>query len=115
VSGKNKLNVTQKNIEDVLKFTDEIVENYPNRLVGTDSCTKAGRRIAQEFDKNCDTGSINIETFSCHPKSFLKHIRFDVILYAAGTLMAILGSHWSAFVMFGLAVGIVLSQSIFDL
>ncbi|MBW1643156.1 MAG: hypothetical protein JRJ76_09985, partial [Deltaproteobacteria bacterium] len=113
MSGKNKLNVTQKNIEDVLKFTDEIVENYPNRLVGTDSCTKAGRRIAQEFEKNCDTGSINIETFSCHPKSFLKHIRFDVILYAAGTLMAILGSHWLAFVMFGLAVGIVLSQSIF--
>jgi hypothetical protein len=108
-----KLKVTQKNIEDVLKFTDEIVENYPRRLVGTDSCNNAGRRIAQEFKKNCDNGSIKVETFSCHPKSFLKHIRFDVILYATGTLMALLGNPFSAFLMFGLAASIVLSQSIF--
>ena len=47
--------VTSGNVDSALKFTNEIVENYPDRLVGTKSCTNAGKRIAEEFKKYCDS------------------------------------------------------------
>lgn len=80
------IEITPSHVKHVLDFTDEIVRNYPDRLVGTTACTAAAKRIAQEFELGCDPGTVRREEFTCHPKSFLKYIRPAVGAYFASTL-----------------------------
>jgi len=83
----SEIKVTQENIKNVFNFTDEIVENYPNRIIGSDSCIEAGKRIADEYQKNCDEDTVTRESFLCNPRSFLKYIRPAVIIYIFSTLL----------------------------
>ncbi len=82
------IKVTQENIENVFNFTDEVVQNYPDRIIGSNSCIDAGKRIAEEYQKNCDEGSVQRESFICNPRSFLKYIRPAVIIYLISTTLA---------------------------
>lgn len=84
------IEITPSHVKHTLAFTDEIVRNYPDRLVGTASCTAASQHIAQEFEHSCDSGTVKREEFTCHPKSFLKYIRPAVGAYFASTLATFL-------------------------
>ena len=104
------INITRTNVNRVFKFTDEVVDNYPNRLAGTESCRGAADRIQQEFAKYCDRGSVKVEDFEVHPKSFLKYIPALVVMYFIGAVLLYFGRPWSAFVIFGLALFMFYAQ-----
>ncbi len=103
----NKLpEIGPQQVKEAFAFTDEVVEGYPNRLTGTESCHKAGRRIGREFEKFCDPGSVKIEEITTHPLSFLKYIPGMVVLYFACMLLwyFVPSLVWISFA--GLALGI---------
>jgi hypothetical protein len=54
------IKVTQENIDHALVFTGSIVNNFPRRLSGSDSCLKAGKAIADEFSRTYNKGSVNL-------------------------------------------------------
>jgi hypothetical protein len=83
----SRLNITKTHVQRVFSFTDEVVENFPNRLAGTEACRHAADRIKQEFIKYCDPGSVQVEDFTVHPKSFLKYIPGLVVLYFIGAIL----------------------------
>ncbi len=104
------LEITRKHVERVYGFTDEIVGNYPDRLAGTEACRDAAHRIKEEFTKNCDPGSVKIEAFTIHPKSFLKYIPGLVVLYFICTIMLLLRLPVPAFVGYALGVFVFYAQ-----
>ncbi len=99
-------------VKEAFAFTDEVVEGYPKRLTGTEACHKAGRRIAREFEKFCDPGSVKIEEITTHPLSFLKYIPGMVVLYFAS--MAVLyfvpGLAWVSFAISALCLFVFYGQ-----
>jgi hypothetical protein len=105
--------ITRENIDNVLSFTNEVVRSYPNRLIGTPSCDQAGVRIAAEFAKNCDPGTVKREEFTCHPKSFLKYIRPAVLAYVASLLAAFLKRPWVALTGLSATLTVFVSQFMF--
>jgi aminopeptidase YwaD len=104
------LNITKTHIGRVFKFTDEVVENYPNRLAGTEACKNTAARIKQEFTKYCDPGSVQVEDFTVHPKSFLKYIPALVIFYFIGAVLLYFGFPLTALVIYGLAIFMFYAQ-----
>jgi aminopeptidase YwaD len=107
------INITRDNVSNVLSFTDEVVKNYPRRLIGTPSCNQAGERIATEFAKHCDPGTVKREEFACHPKSFLKYIRPAVAVYGVSTLAAFLKRPWVAIAGLSSVFTVFISQFMF--
>jgi len=104
------LNITKAHVRHVFKFTDEIVESYPNRLAGTKACCDAANRIKQEFSKYCDPGSVQIEEFVVHPKSFLKYIPALVVLYFIGAVLLYFRYPLPALVIYGIAIFVFYAQ-----
>ncbi|MGD0353458.1 MAG: M28 family peptidase [Dehalococcoidia bacterium] len=104
------LNITKTHVRRVFNFTDEVVQNYPNRLAGTEACKNAADRIKQEFIKHCDPGSVHVEDFTVHPKSFLKYIPALVVLYFAGAVLLYFGLPLTALVVYGLAIFMFYAQ-----
>ncbi len=80
--------VTSRDVEDVLRFTSEVVTGYPDRNIGSDNCRKASARIAEELKKYCDPGTIRIESFTCHPKAFLHYFRYMPALFLIATALS---------------------------
>ena len=72
-----KQKITKKQIDHTLAFTDDVVKNYPDRLIGTPSAKAAAERIAEEFEKSCDPGTVRIEPFTCHPQFFRSSVVFS--------------------------------------
>jgi tetrahydromethanopterin S-methyltransferase subunit F len=106
----SSLNITKTHVRRVFHFTDEVVENYPNRLAGTEACKNAADRIKQEFTKYCDPGSVQVEDFTVHPKSFLKYIPALVVLYFAGAVLLYFRFPLTALVVYGLAIFMFYAQ-----
>ncbi len=77
----HKICVTSGHVDHALQFTDDIVQNFPDRLAGSDSCNRAGEAIAEEFSRHCDSNSVKRESFAFHPAAFMKIIRPAVILF----------------------------------
>lgn len=102
--GDSSLNMDKSHIQRVFDFTDEVVENYPSRLAGTEACQNAANRIKEEFSNNCDRDSVGIEDFTVHPKSFLKYIPGLVVLYFICTILLFFRFPVPAFI--GYALGI---------
>ncbi len=107
---KPPIPITRTNINRVFKFTDEVVENYPDRLAGTEACRQAADRIKQEFTKYCDRSSVQIEDFEVHPRSFLKYIPALVVMYFIGAVLLYFGKPLPAFVILGLAIFMFYAQ-----
>ncbi len=105
-----RLNITKTHVQRVFKFTDEVVENYPNRLAGTESCKNAAARIKQEFTKHCDPGSVQVEEFEVHPKSFLKYLPALVVMYFIGAVLLFFRFPLTALVVYGLAIFMFYAQ-----
>jgi len=81
-----KLSTEEGHVRHALQFTDDIVNNFPKRLAGSDSCNKAGEAIAEEFSRHCDNHSVKRESFEFHPASAIKIIRPLVILYLSAVV-----------------------------
>jgi aminopeptidase YwaD len=94
--------ISEADVKRAFTFTDEVVEGYPGRLTGTESCRKAGLRVRQEFEKFCDAGSVKSEEFVIHPWSFLKYIPGMVVVYFACAVLLYFQYPWIA--LAGLAV-----------
>ncbi|MGD0279849.1 MAG: M28 family peptidase [Smithella sp.] len=107
------IKVTQENIDHVFKFTDSIVNGFPDRLTGSDSCLKAGKAIAEEFSRTCDKGSVKTEEFTLHPKSFLKYIRFEVVAYLLAVALVFLHEPGFALVLLLIGISLIVSQFVF--
>jgi aminopeptidase YwaD len=106
----SSLNITRTHVRRVFNFTNEVVENYPNRLAGTKACKSAADRIKQEFTKHCDPDSVQMEDFTVHPKSFLKYIPALVVLYFIGAVLLYFGFPLTALVVYGLAIFMFYAQ-----
>lgn len=109
----NNVKVTQENIDHVFHFTDYIVNNFPRRLAGSESCLKAGKAIKEEFEKTCDNGSVKTEEFIFHPKAFLKYIRFLVLLYLTSVVLVFFHKPVIALVLLLIAILLFVSQLVF--
>jgi hypothetical protein len=108
-----KPKITKKQIDHTLAFTDDVVKNYPDRLIGTPSAKAAAKRIAEEFEKSCDPGTVKIEPFTCHPRAFLKWIRPSVLIYIGSTMANLLKKPKWALSGFGFATSMFVSQFAF--
>jgi len=104
------LKISKTHVRRVFGFTDEVVERYPNRLAGTESCRNAASRIKEEFIRNCDPDSVKVEDFTVHPKSFLKYIPGLVILYFIGAVLLYFGFPLSALLVYALAIFVFYAQ-----
>jgi aminopeptidase YwaD len=104
------IDVTRTHVRRIFNFTDEIVEGYPNRLAGTEACKNAADRIKKEFTKYCDPGSVHMEDFSVHPKSFLKYIPALVVLYFIGAVLLYFKFPLPALVIYGIAIFMFYAQ-----
>lgn len=106
----SSLNITKAHIRHVFKFTDEVVENYPKRLAGTEACRDAADRIKREFTKHCDPNSVQMEEFTVHPKSFLKYIPALVVLYFIGAVLLFFGFPLTALIVYAIALFMFYAQ-----
>jgi len=104
------LEINESHVRRVFAFTDQVVEQYPNRLVGTEACRNAADRIKEEFIKNCDPGSVQVEEFTVHPKSFLKYIPGLVVIYIICSILLYLQFPLPAFFGYLLAIFVFYSQ-----
>ena len=75
--------ITDSHVKHTFAFCDEVVENFPGRVAGSEAVRKAGLRVREEFEKCCDAGTVRVEQFDIHPWSFLKYIPGLVVLYFA--------------------------------
>ena len=76
-------NITEEQVRHSFVFCDEVVENFPGRVAGSEAVRKAGQRVKEEFEKYCDAGTVKVDQFDIHPWSFLKYIPGLVVLYFA--------------------------------
>lgn len=107
------IKVTPENVHHTFQFTDAIVNNFPRRLPGSDSCLKAGKAIEEEFKNNCDPGSVKTEEFIFHPKAFLKYIRLAVVLYLVSLALVFFHEPVIALVLLLVVLSLFVSQFMF--
>ncbi len=107
------LKATKENVDHIFKFTDAIVEGFPNRLPGSPSCHHAGAAIADEFRQNCDKSSVNTEEFTFHPKAFLKYIRLEVVIYLLAVALVFMHKPVVALVLLLAGLSVFISQFVF--
>ena len=81
---------TDEHVRHALRFTADIVRNFPDRLAGSDSCNRAGEAIAEEFSRHCDADSVKRESFEFHPAAAVKSIRPMVLLYLSAVIFIFL-------------------------
>lgn len=108
--GNSSLEINRSHVQTVFDFTDEVVEQYPNRLAGTEACRNTANRIRKEFIKNCDPDSVQIEDFTAHPKSFLKYIPGLVAVYIICSILLYFQFPLPALVGYSLAIFVFYSQ-----
>lgn len=104
------LQIEASQVQHVFDFTDEVVEQYPNRLAGTEACRNAAHRIKEEFAKSCDLDSVQIEDFTVHPKSFLKYIPGLVVIYFICSILLYLQFPVPALIGYSLGIFAFYSQ-----
>ncbi len=107
------IKITQENVNHTFQFTDAIVNNFPRRLAGSDSCLAAGKAIEEEFKNTCDAGSVKTEEFIFHPKAFLKYIRLAVVLYFVSLALVFLNKPVIALPLLLLVLSLFVSQFMF--
>ncbi|MGD0354158.1 MAG: M28 family peptidase [Dehalococcoidia bacterium] len=105
--------VNEADVKQAFTFTDEVVDNYPGRITGSESCRKAGQRVREEFEKFCDRGSVKAEEFIIHPGSFLKYIPGLVVVYFICAALLYFGYYWVAFAGLAIALFAFIAQFLF--
>ncbi len=105
--------INKSHVQGAFALTDEVVENFPERLVGKKSCHRAAERIKTEFHKYCDQGTARLEEFTVHPQAFLKYIPGLVVVYFACVLLLFLNLPIIAFIGMALAMLVFIGQFVF--
>ena len=105
--------VSEADVKRAFALTDEIVEGYPGRLGGTESCRKAGERIKKEFEQFCDKGTVKSEEFIIHPWSFLKYIPGLVVVYFAVAALLYFQYPWIALAASAISLFAFIGQFVF--
>lgn len=71
-----------------LQRTGALIDRFPNRLAGTDSCRKTAEALREALDakglKTC------LEAFETHPATFNYFYRIDAVLYLVGLALLFL-------------------------
>jgi aminopeptidase YwaD len=93
-------------VKHTFTFCDEVVENFPGRVAGSEAVRKAGLRVKEEFEKYCDAASVKVDEFDIHPWSFLKYIPGLVVLYFACAVLLYLAPALAWISFAGLALGL---------
>ncbi len=75
---------SNKDAQNALKFTDDIIKQTGPRLTGDPSDALGASLIKAKFEQVCD--EVQEESFSVHPKAFLGYIRLIVSLYIISTV-----------------------------
>jgi hypothetical protein len=86
------LAITERDVEDTLQFTSDLIDEIGPRLAGTPECFEAAERIHNELASSCD--SSNIESFSFHREAFLSFMRVFLIAYLSTFPVLIFGGYW---------------------
>jgi hypothetical protein len=94
-------------VKHTFAFTDEVVENFPGRVAGSEAVRKAGLRVREEFEKFCDPGTVKVDQFDIHPWSFLKYIPGLVVLYFACVVLLYFAPTLAWISLAGMALGML--------
>jgi hypothetical protein len=97
--------INQNHIQESLDLTQSIINACGPRLAGTPECQKSADILKTKLEPYCD--SVQIESFSVHPKSFLGFIKISVISYIISSILlffrfvifAALGYLFAVFIM----------------
>ncbi len=99
-------NISEEQVKHTFAFCDEVVENFPGRVAGSEAVRKAGQRVKEEFEKNCDAGTVKVDRFDIHPWSFLKYIPGLVVLYFACIVLLYINPALAWISLAGMALGL---------
>ena len=99
--------ITDTQVKHTFAFTDEVVENFPGRVAGSEAVRKAGLRVREEFEKFCDPGTVKVDQFDIHPWSFLKYIPGLVVLYFACVVLLYFAPALAWISFAGMALGML--------
>ena len=99
-------NISEEQVRHTFAFCDEVVENFPGRVAGSEAVRKAGLRVKEEFEKYCDAGTVKVDQFDIHPWSFLKYIPGLVVLYFACTALLYFNPALAWISLVGMALGL---------
>ncbi|MCX5996118.1 MAG: M28 family peptidase [Chloroflexi bacterium] len=103
---KEIANISEQQVKHTFAFCDEVVENFPGRVAGSEAVRKAGLRVKEEFEKYCDAGTVKVDQFDIHPWSFLKYIPGLVVLYFACVVLLFLAPALAWISFAGMALGL---------
>jgi len=98
--------ITDAQVKHAFAFTDEVVENFPGRVAGSEAVRKAGLRVREELEKYCDAGTVKVDRFDIHPWSFLKYIPGLVVLYFACIVLLYFNPALAWISLAGMALGL---------
>ncbi len=99
-------NISEQQVKHTFAFCDEVVENFPGRVAGSEAVRKASLRVKEEFEKYCDAGTVKVDQFDIHPWSFLKYIPGLVVLYFACVVLLFLAPTLAWISFAGMALGL---------
>lgn len=86
------LAITERDVEDALQFTSDLIDEIGPRLAGTPECVQAAERIHDELVSSCD--SARIESFRFHREALLSSLRVLFIAYLSVIPVVIFGGYW---------------------
>lgn len=105
-----KARISDRDVKDVLTYTEELVSNYPNRVAGTDACRNVAKRIEEDLSKYCDRSSVKRVPFTMRPASFLKYLPFVPILYTACSVLVFFHYYLPTLILFSLCIFVLYGQ-----
>ena len=97
------LAITERDVEDALQFTSDLIDEIGPRLAGTPECIQAAERIHDTLASSCD--SARKESFHFHREALLSSVRVLFIAYLSVFPVLIFGGHWFVPAILGLLFG----------
>ena len=84
---------SQKEVNDALSWTEEIVSETGTRLTGSAGCRKAANIIYQKFQEVC--ASVTTQDFVHSRDAFLSVVKLMTISYVIALISIWLGGNWN--------------------
>ncbi len=84
-----QIHISQKDTQDTLDLTQEIIDKCPKRIVGLPDTKKAAECLEEQLSQFCD--ETHLDPFDVWPKSFLSFLKAMAITYPIATLLFFLG------------------------
>ncbi|MHA1721065.1 MAG: M28 family peptidase [Promethearchaeota archaeon] len=97
--------ITEKDANDSLLMTKDIIEKYGPRLTGTKSTKLAAENIHKLLSEACDYSKI--EKFEVRRESFLAFMKIFAISFTISSIFFFLGGFWTIFAVIGFSFGTI--------